>query len=398
MKKLFLLLGLALSVNASDWPVYRGPNHDGISTETGWSTAWPKGGPAKLWKAKVGIGFSSMVVSDGRVFTMGNAKNQDSVVAFDAVSGKKLWSHTYAAELGPLYYEGGPGATPTVEGDAVYTISKWGDVFCLGAADGKVRWKRQLRDQEGAKVVDWGFGGAPMPYGDLLLLNAGGAGMALEKASGKTVWKSKGDPGYSTPYPIDWDGRRLFMFSSGDDYSAVDPKNGNAAWSIEWVTRYGVNGADPIVADGLVFLSSGYGKGSGLHRVVKGVAEERWRSRKFRTQFNPAVKFGDRLFGFDGDTAARAYVKCVDWKSGDILWEDESLGFGSITAADGKLILLGNKGDLVVAKPSDKGLETIARAKVLGGKCWTVPVLANGLIYCRNAAGDLVCLDVRGKK
>lgn len=398
MKKLLLLLGLSLSVNASDWPVYRGPNHDGISTETGWNTKWPAGGPPKLWRAKVGIGFSSMAVADGRVFTMGNADDRDTVYCFDAVTGRKLWSHAYAAELGPLYYEGGPGATPTVDGDVVYTISKWGDVFCFAAKDGRIRWQRQLRDEEGAKVVDWGFSGAPMLHKNLLLLNAGGAGMALDKGTGKTVWKSKGEPGYSTPYPIDWQGKRLFVFSSGDDYSAVDPMTGKRVWSIDWVTRYGVNGADPIVVGDQVFLSSGYGKGSGLYTVRKGVAEEEWRGRKFRTQFNPAVLINGRLYGFDGNSNSRAYVKCVDWKTGEILWEDDSLGFGSITAADGKLILLGAKGDLAIAVPSDKGLKPIAKARVLGGKCWTVPVLANGLIYCRNAEGDLVCLDVRGRK
>lgn len=398
MKKLLLLLGLSLGVNASDWPVYRGPNHDGISTEKGWVVEWSAGGPKKLWRAKVGIGFSSMVVADGRVFTMGNAKDRDTVYAFDAVTGKKLWSHTYAADLGPLYYEGGPGATPTVEGDAVYTISKWGDVFCFAAADGKVRWQRQLRDQEGAKVADWGFSGAPMPHGNLLLLNAGGAGFALDKRTGKTIWKSSGEPGYSTPYPIQWRGKQLFVFSSGDDYSAVDPETGKRVWSIEWVTRYGVNGADPIMVGDEVFVSSGYGKGSGLFRVGTGEPTELWRGRKFRTQFNPAVLIGGKLYGFDGNSNSRAYVKCVDWKSGEVLWEDESLSFGSLTAADGRLILLGAKGDLVVANPSPEKLDVVSKTRVGGGKWWTVPVLANGLIYCRNAEGDLVCLDVRGKK
>jgi len=404
MRKILCVLGLlpglwAGTADGLDWPIYRGPDHNGISRETGWSADWPESGPKILWKGFVGTGFSSVAVSGGRVFTMGNEDGMDSVFCFDAVNGKPLWRHSYEAELGPTFYEGGPGATPTVEGDRVFTISKWGDVFCLDAASGKVIWRRQLEREEGAVVTDWGFSGAPFPHGKLLLLNAGKAGMALDKRTGRTIWKSPaGDAGYSTPYPHRFAGKLLFAFSSGDSYTGVDPQDGKVVWKAEWLTRYGVNAADPIVVGDRLFVSSGYAKGAGMFRLKPGAAEELWRQRRFRNQFNSSVLIGGHLYGFDGDNNSRAKLKCVKWEDGREVWEDSSIGFGSLMAADGKLIVLDPKGELIIAPATPEGFKPIARARVIGGKCWTVPVLANGLIYCRNAEGDLVCVDVRPKK
>ena len=115
-----------MEARAADWPRYRGPNLDGISTETGWSVDWPATGPKQLWKTNVGIGFSSISVADGRAYTMGNRDNQDTVYCFDAASGQVLWKHSYPSKLDPKYYDGGPSATPTIDAGRVYTLSKEG--------------------------------------------------------------------------------------------------------------------------------------------------------------------------------------------------------------------------------------------------------------------------------
>src|SRR5206468_8097617 len=119
--------------SAADWPQWRGPARNGTSSETVGAT-WPADGPPVLWRASVGTGFSSFSISQGRVYTIGNANDQDTLWCFDAGTGKQIWKHTYDAKLGPQYYEGGPSSTPTVEADRLFTISKWGDVFCLDAA------------------------------------------------------------------------------------------------------------------------------------------------------------------------------------------------------------------------------------------------------------------------
>jgi hypothetical protein len=119
-------LALLVNLRADDWPQWRGPNRQGFSSE---KVTWPADGPKTIWRAQVGTGFSSISVSKGRVYTMGNADEKDTIWCLDAANGKPLWQHTYPAALNPQYYEGGPGATPTVHEGKVFTISKWGDAF-----------------------------------------------------------------------------------------------------------------------------------------------------------------------------------------------------------------------------------------------------------------------------
>lgn len=179
---------VASHLSAADWPQWRGPSRNGVSEEKV-SAAWPAEGPRVLWRASVGTGFSSISVSQGRVYTMGNTRNEDSVWCLDAKTGQRIWQHSYFAALGPQWYEGGPGATPTVDGDRVITISKWGDVFCLDAAKGTVIWQRDLR-RDGIKTNRWGFAGSPLLWGKSVILNAGSAGIALDCDTGRILWSN----------------------------------------------------------------------------------------------------------------------------------------------------------------------------------------------------------------
>jgi outer membrane protein assembly factor BamB len=388
----FLASGPAL---ADDWPCWRGPRHDGISREGGWLDEWPKDGPKVLWKAEVGTGFSSVSVANGRLCTMGNRDNTDTVYCFDAVSGKKLWSHSYPAALEDKLFEGGPTSTPTIDNGRVYTLSRWGDLFCFDAADGKIVWSKNIQKDTKLRVPGWGYAGSPLIHDDMLVLNIGEAGAALEKQTGKVVWASADkDAGYSSPIPFQRGGAWFAVFSSDDAYTAVNLKTGKPAWSVRWLTRYGLNAAEPILAGEQVFLSSGYGKGGALLKIGDKEPTEVWRNRNMRNQFNSCVLLDGFLYGIDGDTTTKTALKCVELKSGEVRWTHEGTGSGAVTAADGKLIVLSESGELLVGKASPDGFRPTARAKVLDGKCWTVPVLANGRIYCRNARGDLVCLDV----
>jgi outer membrane protein assembly factor BamB len=246
--------------------MFRGPHHDGISTETAWKKTWPESGPKKLWEAEVGIGFSSVSTSNGRVFTLGNQDNKDTIFAFDAITGKTIWNFSYDSKIGAKFYEGGPGSTPTIDGEKVYVLSRWGDLFCLNAKDGSIHWQRQLEKEEGLSLPDWGFNGSPLVAGNMLILNAGGAGMAIDKSTGKTIWLSNDEEaGYSTPLPFKHDGNQYVALTSGKSFLAADLKTGKKTWEIQWPTRYGVNAADPIIVGNEVWIGSGYGKGQGLY-------------------------------------------------------------------------------------------------------------------------------------
>ncbi len=381
---------------ALDWPMFRGPDHDGISRETEWKKQWPESGPITLWEAQVGIGFSSVSVADGCALTLGHQDDQDTLYALDSLTGAVKWQHSYPSKLGDKFYEGGPGSTPTIDGGRVYSISKWGDLFCLEASTGKVIWQRQLEKEEGLTLPDWGFNGSPLILGDKLILNIGGAGMTLDKSSGKTLWLSNQEAGgYSTPLPFVMGNTQLIALSNETHFTGVEVETGTQRWEIKWPTRYGVNAADPIILGDEIWIGSGYGKGHGLFRIQGGEVSEIWTNRELRAQQNAPVLIKDHLYGFDGDGGSRAALKCIERSTGKVAWEADSFKYGALSAAGDHLIILSAQGELITAPASPSSFEPLSRAQILDGKCWIVPVLANGLLYARNSQGHLVCVDLR---
>jgi len=192
------------------------------------------------------------------------------------------------------------------------------------------------------------------------------------------------------------DGEWEVLIANTENYLAVDPATGKERWRMRWLTQYGVNAADPVPVGDSIFISSGYGKGAALFKPA-GEPQVIWKSKVLRTQLNPAVLVGKYLYGVDGDTVEKASLKCVEADTGTEKWKVPTFGSGAVSVADGKLIALSGTGELIVAPASPEGFKPIARAQVLGGKCWTVPVLANGLVYCRNSRGDIVAVDLRKK-
>lgn len=381
---------------ANDWPHWRGPNRNGISTETGWTDQWPAAGPTIAWNAQVGLGFSSFAVAAGRVITLGHALDTDTIFAFDAASGRSLWKHSYPAQLGDKYFDGGTTGSPTLDGDRVFTLSRWGDLFCLAADDGHVVWSKNIQKETRARVPDWGFTGSPLVLGDRLILNVGEAGVALDKKTGAIVWQSAPKTaGYSTPLPARHGDTDLLLFGSGAAYVAVNPRDGKEAWRITWVTEYGVNASDPILDGDRLFVSTGYGKGAGLFKIGQGQPEQVWKSKALRTQLNGAILSKGHLYGVDGDTGEKASLKCLELATGQEKWAHPRFGSGGIILVDGRLVALSGTGELMIAPASPDGFNPVSRAQVLGGKCWTAPVLSGGRVLCRNSRGEIACVDLR---
>jgi outer membrane protein assembly factor BamB len=386
------------AVRAADWPNWRGPDHNGVSSESNWLDHWPTAGPAVVWKASVGTGFSSFCVAQGRVYTAGNAENTDTLLCFDADTGRELWKYAYRAELGDKYFEGGPAATAAVEAGRAYFSSRWGDVFCLDDATGKLIWSTNIPKQTGCRIPEWGFGGSPLLFQKSVILNMGEAGTALDKTTGKTVWTSgKKEAGYSTPVPVQFNGQWQGLFANATSYLAVDLETGKEAWRVRWLTQGGINVADPLVSDDRVMISSGYGKGTELLKM--GVAEPIvvWKNRQFFTHISPGVVLGHEVYCDSRPGSSGGPLICVDFDSGQQKWEYPHVGTGGLMIAGGKLIAMTERGEILIGAASPRGFTPTARAQVLSGKTWTPPVLANGRIYVRNASGDVVCLDVRSK-
>ena len=398
------LYGFAPSSVAAefDWPRWRGPDFNGISKETGWSTTWPSEGPRQLWKTQIGLGFSSFAVAGNRVYTMGHRNGQDIVWCFDTGTGREIWKHRYAADLDARLFEGGPNSTPTLDNKLLFTLGRHGQLFCLDASDGSVIWKTDLMKDHGLKEPGqdwWGFSGSPLVEGDLLILNAGTHGMAFNKKTGKLAWSTgKGANGYASPVPFDAGARRGVAVFAAKSLGAVDAKTGQELWVLPWKTAYDINAADPIFSEGYVFVSSGYRTGGGLFKIDGARLTEVWRSQEMHNQLNPSLLQGGHLYGISGQNGHGGDLRCVELMTGEVKWKEPATGMGSLMAADGKLIVLGERGELIIAEAKPDAFKALARAQVLGGRCWPAPVLSHGRIFCRNAKGDCVCLDVRGDK
>jgi outer membrane protein assembly factor BamB len=388
-----------------DWYRWRGPDLNGISRETGWLSTWPKEGPRQLWKAAVGRGYSSVSVSRGRVYTLGVVPGaeglkdgQETVWCLDANTGTVLWKHSYPYAFQPKYYDGGSSVTPTVDESRVFTLGQNGRLYCLDAARGEVVWSRNVREELGCKVGEWGFASSPLVQENLLILNAGSAGTALDKATGKVIWTSGKDAhGYASAVPYTLAGHRAVALFVARAVVGVDLKTGQELWRHPWKTDWDVNAADPIIAGDQVFISSGYKRGAALLKLGAGGPSVVWENQNMRNQFNGCVLWDGHLYGPDDDVDKASYLRCVNFQTGEVRWTFKDFPCSALMAADGKLIVQGAKGELVIVAAKPDACRILARTQALGGQCWTTPVLSQGRIHCRNARGDLVCLDVRGK-
>jgi len=382
---------------ADDWPHWRGPHHNGTSAEDLWRHRWGKDGkPQVVWRASVGTGYSAVAIREDRLYTIGNVDDQDTVYCLHAVTGETIWTHRYECPLDNNFFEGGPTSTPTIDGSRVYAISRPGDLFCFDASNGRVIWSHNVAKKTGNRVPGWGFASSPLIHGDLLLLNVGEAGLALDKRSGEVRWSSADkDAGYATLVVANHKKAPEIIVASARFIIAVDLHSGRENWRYRWLTSFGANAADPIVVGENVFMSSGYNRGAILLKETDAEPEVVWENKEMRTQMNGCVLVDDHLFGFDGNSDAPTSLKCIEWATGKVCWADKDVGFGALMAADDYLIVLTERGELLVAPADRAGFKPTGRLSVLDGPCWTVPVLANGRVYCRSSAGELACVDVQ---
>lgn len=388
-------------LNAADWPQWRGPNENGITVERL---------PAKpdfttvLWQKKVGTGFSTVAVAEGRVFTLGHSSGKDNacetVWCFHAETGAKLWEHSYPAPLIARFYEGGPGATPTVRGGKVFSYSKHGRLHCYEATTGKVIWQRDmLAEARLEEPPEWGFACSPYFLSDDTLLIEAGATFAIDAATGSVRWKSKRfTPAYGTPKAFEVGGRKLVAVMKTEGLVVLDASNGATVATVDWKTSFDTTATTPIIYGAKIFISTGYDRGCALFELAGDQLKKTYEHKALCNHMNNSVLIDGHLYGFDG-TAHRGRPTefvCLELATGKEKWRVPpavGLGCGSVMAtADGTLLILSERGELVAAPATPAEFKATARHQVLGGRCWTVPVLAHGRIYCRNARGDLVCV------
>ncbi len=394
----------AASGGGPGWPQYRGPDRSGVSAEVDLLSAFPAGGPPALWRVPLGAGYSGVAAVGDRLYTLEQEGDAQYLACFAREDGRRLWRY----RLGDAYrspYGDGPRSTPVVAGGTVYAVDARGRLAAVRADRGDPLWTRDLVAL-GARIPDSGYASTPIVVGGRLLVEIGGeraAFVALDVRDGTPLWSSGSDvAAYSSPIEATLGGVRQVVFFSGGGLHALSPEDGTELWRYPWkslcpATGVPLNSASPVHVppDGIV-VASGYGEERGAARLRIRRAEGGrfdvetvWRRPVLDSRINSPILLDGRLYGFHG-----GLLQAVDAATGEEIWRARGYGRGSLLAADGRLFVLGEQGQLGLLRPEGDAPRTLGEAAVLDGRTWTAPALADGRLYLRGPA-ELVALDVR---
>ncbi|MEE8367418.1 MAG: PQQ-binding-like beta-propeller repeat protein [Thermoanaerobaculia bacterium] len=396
---------------AAYWPQFRGPDRNGISRETGLDDSWPEGGPEEVWRRPVGPGFSAISVVGDRFYTAysddaevgedDELTGTEFVAAFEVATGKEIWRRDVGSKLFDEFGNG-PRSTPTVDGDTLFTLTGHGSIVALGTEDGRKRWEVDVKETFGSSQAVYGFSTSVLVEDGVVITDVGGpegkSHVGLKRETGEVLWTSgqpsRLGPGYSSVLPVDIGGRRQLIHLAGLQLRSVDTA-GNEQWAIEWPR--GESHSMPVfIPPDRVFASGVEGVGATVVQVKADgdgfAVEEVWKSNVMRNHFSSTLYYDDHLYGFDNAT-----FKCVEAATGEQKWAKRGFGKGSLIYADGKLIVLSDRGRLALVKASPEAYREMGSVQALTGKSWTAPVLADGRLYLRNHT-EMVSYDLRTKE
>jgi outer membrane protein assembly factor BamB len=400
-------LALAVACPASDWPQFLGPNRNGVCEESPLADNWPRSGPPVVWQSAVGHGWSGPVLAEGKLILCHRQGDQEMVACLDSRTGNPLWNFAYPTSYQDDFgFDDGPRATPSISGGRIYTFGPQGMLHCLELQTGKKRWSVDTKKEYQAGNGFFGLACSPLVEGDAVLLNIGGAKgagiVAFNKTDGKLLWKTSDDEAsYSSPIAASINGGRYVLFLTREGLVGVDPLGGEIRFQYSWHSRnrMSVNAATPLILGNNIFLSASYGTGAILLRVQENNLEKVWSSDDLLSNhYATSIEFNGFLYGIHGRAdpgfSPRPKLRCVDLKAQKVCWETDSVGAASITRAGSRLLILTEKGDLVVANATPEGFQPKARARVLSSEVRAFPGVADGFFYARSK-DQLVCLDLR---
>ncbi len=382
------------------WTDFRGPNRDGVYDEQPILTNWPARGPRLLWRQPIGGGYASFVVAEGRAFTIEQRRDEEFVTAYDVETGRELWAHGYPAFFKEWMGGDGPRATPTYSNGLLYSMGAQGDLCCLGAATGKLLWRKNVLADNSSSNLTYGMATAPLIVDEKLIVltgreTKGGSVVAYHRLTGTRVWSNLDDQqAYVTPLLTTLAGRRQILVVTSRRAVGLAPETGELLWEYPWrVQNNNMISMPVVIGTNRFFISAGYGAGCAVVEIVQTngrfAAREVWRNRSMRNKFNASVYWQDHIYGLDEGVLA-----CVDARTGQRLWRDGHYGYGQLLLSSGHLIVLGGEGDLALVRASPDGWHEVARTRALTGKTWNVPALSKGRLLVRNCA-EMACYDLR---
>jgi outer membrane protein assembly factor BamB len=383
----------ASSATAGDWPQILGPNRNGIAATEKLADSFPAEGPATEWVAKIGSGFAGVVIANETAVLFHRRGDDDTLSAYDAASGKPLWSQGFHTDFQPaIVDDDGPRAVPTIHYGRVYALAANGGLYCVELKTGKPLWQRQTQQEFHAPAGYFGSGSSPLVEGKVLIVNVGGdkdgAGIvAFDLESGETVWQAtKEQASYSSPVAVTLDGTRHLLCITRLNFVSLDPANGRERFRTPFGQRGPtVNGAIPVLMKNQALLTASYGIGAELLTLHADRVDITWSDEVLSSQYTTPIFHDGVLYGVDGrQDGGPISLKCFDPQSRKVLWMQPGLGYATLIAADGKLLVMQTDGRLKVVEMNKSAHREIASASLLKGTTRALPALANGRFYVRN--------------
>jgi outer membrane protein assembly factor BamB len=389
---------LPAEAGPQDWPGFRGPARDNRVAGVTFATNWTNNPPREVWRRPVGAAWSSFAVVGDYVFTQEQRGDDECVVCYKAASGEEVWVNRVAVrfdnEMG-----GGPRATPTFDRGKLYTFGATGILQCLDASTGTTVWQVDVLADTDAEVPQWGYAGSPLVAEDLVIVFAGageGKGVAAyDRVSGNLTWCSgDGSHAYCSGHFAQVAGVPQVLMNSDVGVQSFVPESGEVLWEHRWHTKSNPRCIQPLFPDAnSVLIGTAGGQGTRLLTVDQQEGswrvEEQWTSKRLRPYFNDFVYHEGHCYGYDG----KRFI-CMDARTGERRWRGSNYGGQVLLVSDmAMLLLLTEKGDVVLVDATAEGFHEVAGMKALENKTWNHPVVANGKLFVRNDR-EAACFDL----
>ena len=402
------MLLAVVSLRADDWPQWRGSGGEGNWNPSGFPGRIEEDKTRVLWKKRIGGGYSGVTVAQNRVLVMDYRKQPNEterVLCLDGDSGEPLWEHSYNVAYKGLDYGSGPRAAVTIEGDRAWSLGAVGHVHCFDVRTGDVVWTVDTVGELQAQRPTWGFAASPVIWNDVAIVQVaaqpGGCFVALNKRTGKEVWRGGDDPaGYCTPFLIKRNDKQQFLCWTPEHVLGLNPTNGHIAWRIPYKVKYGVSIAGPLFVDGIAVVC-GYWHGSRAIRLKDDLsaAELLWSDEEnlCGLMSQPLHKNG-YVYLLDKGNG----IRCFELKTGKILWSDRHQVTPKDRNPQASLVwankdknlaaALNANGELLVVEVTPEGLSEKSRMQLLG-KTWAHPAYAGNRVFARSDR-EIIALEL----